>query len=357
MAYQLRRAAGYLAILIAPALLALSAWTDEPFLVVGVVMLVFPLARVAFGVVDPSGPAGWDSRVAAALDWLPRVYVAVLVVAVAMLLMRLSRSEVSVAAAIGWSLSLWLTMLFATCVAHELLHRPERTDRTVGHLLAGLTGYPILGYEHSRHHRLPGNTAAGEWPRIDDTVWRFAVRRLSAILAETVGARGLAIAGRSGSPVVRGLRIAMATTCATLAVFGATAGWAGMAIYAAVIGLVGVGIQLVTYMQHWGLGDDSIEDAKVREGSWDSDCRFEAWVTMGLSLHQVHHRDGSRTCYRIGLAADSPRLPSGYVLLMFAALVPPVWKRVMLPALAYWRAQPSAPLSAGRRIACVALYK
>ena len=357
MAYQLMRAAGYLATMIAPALLALAAWRDEPFLVVGVVMLVFPLARVAFGVVDASGPPDWDSRVAATLDRLPLVYVAVLAGAVAMLMMRLSRSELSSTAAVGWTLSLWLTMLFATCVSHELLHRPGRTDRTVGHLLAGLAGYPMLGYEHSRHHRLPGNTGAGEWPRVDDTVWRFAVRRLSAIISETMGARGLAIAGRPGSPVVRGLRIAMATTGVALAVFGATAGWPGTTIYAAMIGLVSIGVQLVTYMQHWGLGDDSILDARLRSGSWDSDCQFQAWVTMGLSLHQVHHRDGSQAYYRNGLAADSPRLPVGYVLLMFAAVVPPVWKRVMLPALAYWRAQPSAPLSAGRRIACIALYK
>jgi hypothetical protein len=68
-------------------------------------------------------------------------------------------------------------------------------------------------------------------------------------------------------------------------------------------------------------------------------------------------RDAARPYYRCHLAADAPRLPAGYVLLMFAAFVPALWNRVMMPALERWRTQPMAPLSAGRRIACVALYK
>ena len=247
-------------------------------------------------------------------------------------------------------------MVFATCVVHELLHLRARADRTIRHLLAGLAGYPVLGYEHSRHHRMPGNTAGAEWPMLAETVWQFAARRLSAILPEAIGTKGLAWAGDSRSPTVRGLRIAAAATFATWASFGLAAGWAGVVIYGAIIVLVGFGVQLVTYMQHWGLGDDSIENATARECGWEDDCRFQAWVTMNLSLHHEHHRHGARAYYRIGLAADSPRLPAGYVLLMFAAFVPPLWRRVMAPALAYWKVQPTRPLSAGRRIACVAVY-
>ena len=43
--------------------------------------------------------------------------------------------------------------------------------------------------------------------------------------------------------------------------------------------------------------------------------------------------------------------------LMFAALIPPLWQRVGMPPLTYWKSQPTTPLSSGRRLACVALYK
>lgn len=354
---QLRHAAGFLAIFIAPALLVCAAWIDEPFLVVGMVFLVFPLARVVFGIVSADGQTPWSEPIAKALDRLPLIYGAALAGAVVVLLLHMSRSRMTAHAAVGWTLSLWATMALATCVAHELLHRRHRGDRFVGHLLAGLAGYPMLGYEHARHHQRPGNTAAAEWPRVTESVWQFAWRRLAAIARESLGTRGLAVAGNSGSPAVVGLRVGLAATATTWTLFALAAGWAGMLIYAGVIGLVAFALQVITYLQHWGLGDDNIEDAKRGDYGWEGDCRFQAWVTMGLSLHQSHHRNGSRPYYHLVIAAESPRSPAGYVPLMLAALLPPLWRLAMVPALAHWRARPDKPLSAGRRLACVAFYR
>lgn len=354
---QLRHACGFLVVLIAPVLLACAAWTDKPFLVVACVFLVFPLMRVVFGVVPAEGPPPWSERVAGALDRLPLFYCAVLVGSVAVLLLHISRSSMARHAALGWSLSLWVTMAFATCVAHELLHQRSRGKRIVGHLLAGLAGYPVLGYEHARHHQRPGSTAAAEWPRVTESVWQFSGRRLAAVLRESLARRGLAIAGRSGAPAAAGLRIALVATAVTWALFALAAGWTGVSIYAGVIALVAFGLQLITYVQHWGLGDDNIEDAKHGDYGWEGDCQFQAWVTMGLSLHQSHHRNGSRPYYQLTIAADSPRPPAGYLLLILAALLPPLWRLAMAPALAHWRLRPHQPLSAGRRLACVAFYR
>jgi alkane 1-monooxygenase len=142
-----------------------------------------------------------------------------------------------------------------------------------------------------------------------------------------------------------------------MAIFASTSGWRGVVVYASSCALVAFSIQLVTYMQHWGLGDDSCIDAKARGFGWESDCRFQAWVTMGLSLHYTHHQRGALPYYRLHLASDSPRLPMGYVLLMFVAFLPPLWRRLMTPALKYWKSQPSSPVSGGRKLSCVALYK
>lgn len=59
--------------------------------------------------------------------------------------------------------------------------------------------------------------------------------------------------------------------------------------------------------------------------------------------------------YRLDLSPDSPRLPAGYVLLMFASLVTPLWLAMMRPALERWLLEPASPLSAGRRITCFGL--
>ena len=320
-------------------------------------LLVFPLTRVVFGVVSADGQPPWSEPVAKVLDRLPFIYGAALAGGVGVLLVHISRPGMTVHAAVGWTLSLWVTMAFATCVAHEVLHRRLRADRIVGHLLAGLAGYPVLGYEHARHHQRAGSTAAAEWPRDTESVWQFAWRRLSTILRGSLGIRGLAIAGNAGSPNVVGLRVALVATATTWTLFALAAGWAGVMIYAGVMGLVAFALQVITDLQHWGLGDDNIEDAKRGDYGWEGDCQFQAWVTMGLSLHQSHHRNGSRPYYELVIAADSPRPPAGYVLLMLAALLPPLWRLVMVPALTHWRARPDKPLSAGRRLACVAFYR
>ena len=357
VASQLLAAAGFTSVFIAPMLLMLSSALNLPFLTFGTVMLVYPLLRVVFGAVPASGPPVWGERVAGLLDGLSAVYCGALMWALALFLFRLSETGLLLKPAIGWALSLWVVLIFATCVAHDLLHRHSKWPRRLGHLLAGVSGYPLLGYEHTRHHRLPGSTGRAEWPCRDETVWAFSGRRLKAIVPEAFGPRGLLFAGGAASPTVRGLRIATAASGATLATFSVAAGWMGAAIYVGTAALVTFALQVITYIQHWSLGDDELSDARTGNYAWESDCRFQAWATLNLSLHQSHHHQMSRPYYRIGLSPNSPRLPMGYVLLMFVASVPPLWRRVMEPALLQWKAEPLRPLSAGRNLTCVALYK
>lgn len=173
---QWKAAAGYLAIAIAPLLLGVGASIGKPYFAVGTVLVVFTLARLVFGPYE--GPPPWTERVSWWLDRLPLLYAVLLAATMGYLLSVLARDNLSPGDIAGWSLSLWVTLTFATCVAHDLLHRRSKDYRVAGHVLAGIAGYPVLGYDHSRHHARPGNTAAAEWPRIDESVWQFSARRL-----------------------------------------------------------------------------------------------------------------------------------------------------------------------------------
>lgn len=350
-------AAGYTAIFVAPALLALGAYLGQPLLAVGIALLLFPLARIAFGGLGPGQPPALDERIGLVLEALPFAYGLALAGALGMVLVGWGNAVPSPADAFQWALSLWVALVFATCVAHTLVHRPGGWDRLFGHLLAGMAGYPVLGYEHLRHHRLGGSTALAEWPRCDESVWRFAARRIARIASETIGGRGLAWHGHLHSPTARGLRVALAATAATWTAFGAVGGWTGVVTFGFVVVLMTFAVQVVTYIQHWGLGDDCVADSRAQEWGWEDDCRFQAWVTLNLSLHHAHHQAPGQPYYRLGLSANSPRLPTGYVLLIFAALVPALWRKVMDPARNYWLAHPSQPPSPGRRITCTSIYR
>jgi alkane 1-monooxygenase len=354
---QIVSALGFLAIFIAPLLLVVAVISQKPSLVLGVALLAFPLARVVFGGYRPEGPPLWNERLCFVLDHLPYVYAAALAAAFAALLLAWRSEGLTLLDGIQWTLSLWVVCVFGTCVAHDLVHRSTSKGRSFGHLLGGLVGYPLLGYEHLRHHQLAGRTGAAEWPAFEESLWRFAARRLRRILVETVGRRGIVWLGNPRSPTVRGLRLSVVTTAFLWLAFGGMGGWIGIAVFALLCVLVAFTVQLVTYMQHWGLGEDCLPDASRQEWAWEDDCRFQGWITLNLSLHHAHHAAPALAYYRVGLSRTSPRLPAGYVLLMFAALIPPLWRQIMIPARAFWLAQPAAAPSAGRRVACVAIYR
>jgi alkane 1-monooxygenase len=349
------QASGFGAIVLMPVLLPGGAAIGRPELAFGVAILVFPLARLLLGAVPQELPE-WREDVATWLQRLPVLYAPVLVAGVGISAWLLLREPGSAGAAVGYGLSLWMTMLFATCVAHELFHRRDRRQATLGHVLAGFCGYPLLGVEHLAHHARPGDTARVECPRVNESVWGFAGRRLRRILAEFLGPQALVWSRSTTQLGIVRLRLALMTTVATAVAVAVLAGWRGLVVYAAVAVGVAFGVQLITYLQHWGLGADHLGERVAYGRGWEEDCRFQAWITLNISLHDGHHRDSRLPYYRLGMTPDSPRLPASYVLLMFASLVPPLWFAIMKPALAHWVRSPTSPLSAGRRLTCFGLY-
>ena len=63
-------AVGYLSIFLMPGLFLIGGIADRPWLAFGVVILVFPLARVAFGALPAKGAPEWRETVATFLDRL-----------------------------------------------------------------------------------------------------------------------------------------------------------------------------------------------------------------------------------------------------------------------------------------------
>jgi alkane 1-monooxygenase len=140
------------------------------------------------------------------------------------------------------------------------------------------------------------------------------------------------------------------------ALFALAAGWAGLAIYAGAAVAVIFGMQLFTYIQHWGLGEDRLGERAVQGYGWEDDCRLQSWMTFSISLHHAHHQVGQQSYYRVALTSDSPRLPAGYVVLMVLCLIPALWRKLLLPALDHWERNPNNPRSPGRDLTCFNMY-
>ena len=345
-------ALGYLSILILPLTLVAGVMLGKPSLAAGVALLAFPLARAVFGVYRK--PPVWRESIASALHLLPTAYALTLLASLAALLILIDNAAIEgIAAWSGLAVSLALTLLFATCSGHELLHRREAIDLRIGAWLAGITGYPLLCVEHRDHHLNQAATGLAAEPRCDESVWRFswcrskAVARFAFELWKGKPSQAQAAIAR------RNLREACCLTLLTVILFTVCGGLPGLAAYAASCVIVTFGIQVMTFIQHWGLSSNA---GHYQQIAWEDDCLFQAWVTLHTSFHQSHHRKPNLPFYRLALAPDAPRLPAGYIVLLFASLVPRLWRAAMQPALTHWQLQPSKPPSPGRRFSCFNAY-
>jgi alkane 1-monooxygenase len=67
--------------------------------------------------------------------------------------------------------------------------------------------------------------------------------------------------------------------------------------------------------------------------SWNATHRVSNWLLINLQRHADHHVKPDRRYPLLQTYEDdvAPHLPHGYPLMTIAAMIPPVWKRIMNP--------------------------
>ncbi|MEO8922990.1 MAG: fatty acid desaturase, partial [Caldimonas sp.] len=295
----------------------------------------------------------WTEGFATVLEGLPVACAAACLGATVYVVWALRRRSLG-AGDLAWlGGSLWAVWMFASCVGHELLHRRSELSRTMGRVLSGVIGYPLLEHEHRAHHVKGGNVEAAECPRLDESVWAFTARRSVRVFG-TAWEGDVVAASRRGNRLAGGLPVSIAATLVTAAAFGMAAGVKGLVLYALVALAVAWTMQVMAYVQHWGLGADSLSNAAVADLGWEDLCQLQGWLTLNLSYHQAHHHASAVPYYRRQPMQGSPRAPAGYGVLLFVSFVPPLWHALMRPALERWKRAPDAQRTAGRRLICIA---
>lgn len=341
---------GYLLVLAPPMLLVVSLLAGIPYLLFAALFGVAPLARALLGNM-PEEPGEWNESVTKLLDRLPTLAAVVHAAALAGVLVLLRQEPLEHWDAwLGFGLSLFASQLCGIPVAHELIHR-RGIQRAVGRVLSGLTGYPVLEGEHIRHHSVSGIVEQPEWPRLEESVWGFVGRRLPYAFRSAWNYHKMLRHSPSG---FRGLAMSCGAMVITGAMFGMAAGVAGVLLYLCIAVAVQFSVHAINYIQHWGLGSDSVPNADEARYGWECRCVLQGWVMLNIALHYSHHQRSSTPYYRLTPHKASPRLPGGYIPLLFLSLVPALFRRFMEPALSAWKRDPAQQNEPkGRRIICM----
>ncbi|MBS0472981.1 MAG: alkane 1-monooxygenase [Proteobacteria bacterium] len=291
--------------------------------VLSVVALLAALLAAEF--LSPRGAAQAATRGGHFL--LPRFYVAVQLAVIAWA--TLVAGTLGIGPFLGLALATGVTTgVFGVLAAHELVH--GRRQRWLGTLM--LTG---MSYRHFRtahihgHHRWAGTVHDSATARPGENFYRFLLRTVPGQFAEA-----WRFESRRGLAKNRVLRDLAATIALYLAI-ALACGWRGLGFFVLQCAIGIVVLELFNYIAHYGLmrgaTDAGMEPFGDRH-SWNSSNVLANHLIFNMGRHSAHHTRPAASFETLHWAVNAPELPMGYAGSIVLALVPPMWRRIMDPA-------------------------
>ena len=230
--------------------------------------------------------------------------------------------------------------------SHELMHQRPRIERWLADILLAMVLYSHFRSEHLLvHHRYvatprdPVTARYNEgfhrfYPRVLRQSWHSAFRAEAAMLAR----RNRPWTDRS-NPFFR----YWALQAAFLALAFGLGGWMGVGLFLVQAGVAIWQLELVNYIEHYGLTREHLGDGKYEHvkphHSWNAAHRASNWLLINLQRHSDHHYKPDRRFPVLQTYGpdEAPQLPYGYPVMTMAAMIPPLWRRIMNPRVREWR--------------------
>jgi hypothetical protein len=231
-------------------------------------------------------------------------------------------------------------------VAHELIHRTQDAlSLAWGRWLLAFSCDTTFAIEHVYgHHRTVATEADAATARRGEYVLAFAWRatRDGNINAFRHEAARLT---RKGLPVWSWQNAALSWQAASLAV---AAGWCviagplGLLAFACLAFQGKLYLEAVDYIEHYGLVRIPGQPVEPRH-SWNCYRSISNGLLYNLPRHANHHRFAAKPYWELEVEPDGPVMPHGYMTMILATFVPPIWHRVIDAPLAAWDATMASP--------------
>ena len=231
--------------------------------------------------------------------------------------------------------------------SHELMHQKNKLERWLGDLLLATVLYSHFRSEHLlTHHRYVATPKDPVTARYNEGFHRFFPRvvRQSIVSAwdaeKAMLARKNLPASDTSNPFFRyaALQIGMLLLAFIIG------GWAGLGLFIFQAYIAIWQLELVNYIEHYGLtrkhlGDGKYEHVQPRH-SWNAAHKASNWFLINLQRHSDHHYKPDRRFPLLQnyTEEEAPQLPYGYPVMTMAAMVPPIYRRIMNPRVRKWRA-------------------
>ncbi|MBY8871268.1 alkane 1-monooxygenase [Micromonospora sp. PLK6-60] len=268
--------------------------------------------------------------------WLTYLYLPAQYAALVLCCAIWARGGLSWPAAAGLVATVGVVNGIAINTAHELGHKRETLERWLSKIALAPTGYGHFFVEHNRgHHTRVATPQDPASSRLGESFWAFWPRTVlgslrSAWRLETARFR---LRGRSPWTWRNDVLNAWAMTLALYALLVAAYG-PGVLAFLLPQAVVGFSLlEVVNYLEHYGLARRRTPAGRYEKvdprHSWNSDRTVTNVFLFQLQRHSDHHANPLRRYQTLRSFDASPQLPAGYATMVVAALVPPLWRRVM----------------------------
>jgi alkane 1-monooxygenase len=247
-----------------------------------------------------------------------------------------SHGGLSVFESLGLALTVAMVAGVAINTAHELGHKRASSERWLSRVALAQTGYGHFFIEHNRGHHV--RVATPEDPasaRMGESFYAFWPRTVSGSLRSAWELERVRLARMGRGPwTIR--NDALSAWAMTVALFAALALVFGPVVlpYLLIQAVVGFSLlEVVNYLEHYGLRRSRREDGRYErtapEHSWNSNNVASNVLLYHLQRHSDHHANPLRRYQALRHYDEAPQLPTGYAGMILAAVLPPVWRRVM----------------------------
>ena len=229
--------------------------------------------------------------------------------------------------------------MVGTIPAHELTHRTwDPVSMLVGRWLLAFSFDTIFSIEHVYgHHRYVSTREdPATAPRGRNVYFHvFASTIKGNISAWNIEKKRLKRKGQSlfgwRNAVIRGHL--MSLLLVAFAYF--MRGWE-TALFFTLFALAGKALlEIVNYMEHYGMVRDPATPVQPRH-SWNTNKRISSWSMFNLTRHSHHHAQGEVPYQDLKPFPDAPMMINGYLTTLIAALIPPLWHKLMTPKVLEW---------------------
>ncbi|MHA6262941.1 alkane 1-monooxygenase [Arenibacterium sp. CAU 1754] len=230
--------------------------------------------------------------------------------------------------------------------SHELMHQKPRFERALSEILLGMVLYSHFRSEHLLvHHRYVGTPKDPVTARYNESFYHFYPRVLWQSLVSSFRAEQAMLARKDlpWSDPSNPFFCYWALEGAMLILAFLLGGWLGLGLFLIQAGTAIWQLELVNYVEHYGLTRKHLGDGKYEhvlpQHSWNAAQKASNWLLINLQRHSDHHYKPDRRFPLLQnyTRTDAPQLPYGYPVMTTAAMFPPLWRRIMNPAVRRWR--------------------